>query len=453
MAEEREQAVAFRPRRFRRYPDYKDSSVAWLGEIPAHWKVRRLKDQGALVGGAGFPHDYQGISDEVLPFYKVGDLSASSDRRHMRLAPNTVSPEIARELRARVIPANSIVYAKIGAALLLNRRRVTTLPCCIDNNMSAYVPCNELTTEWAFHWTAAVDFAAFAHPGAVPSLSEGDQADIPIVIPSLPEQHAIADFLDLETARIDALVAKKERLRELLQEKRTALIARAVTRGLDPNVPIKDSGIEWLGSIPKHWEAGALSRWWTVLDCKHRTVPFCDQGMAVASIGEVHGLKVDLSNANRTSFEEYQRMIGGERKPQSGDVIYSRNATVGEAAIVDNDEPFCMGQDVSLIRSVGAKPLFLLHALRSRVVLGQVERLMVGSTFKRINVGQIKKLVVPVPPKSEQEDIAQYAQDVHDTIGSLIQRVRTAMDLLKEFRTALISAAVTGKIDLRKEAA
>ena len=95
---------------------------------------------------------------------------------------------------------------------------------------------------------------------------------------------------------------RKERLIELLQEKRTALITRAVTRGLDPNVPMKDPGVEWLGKIPAHWEAGALSRWWTVLDCKHLTVSFLNEGIAVASIGEVHGLKVDLSKANRTSI-------------------------------------------------------------------------------------------------------------------------------------------------------
>ena len=240
-----------RLRRFRPYPDYKDSGIEWLGEIPKNWEVGRLKDHGAFVGGAGFPHDYQGSDNEVLPFYKVGDLSTSSDGRYMGQAPNTVSLDIAAELRAHVIPVDSIIYAKIGAALLLNRRRITTMPCCIDNNMSAYVPRRgALASEWAFHWTTIVDFAALANPGAVPSLSEGDQAGIPIVIPPMSEQRTIAAFLDRETAKIDGLVERKERLIELLQEKRTALLTRAVTRGLDQNVPMKDSGIKWLGKIP-----------------------------------------------------------------------------------------------------------------------------------------------------------------------------------------------------------
>ena len=189
-------------RHFPPYPKYRDSGAEWLGAIPAHWGVGRLKDHGALVGGAGFPHDYQGNDDEVLPFYKVGDLSASSDGRYMGKAPHTVSFEVAAELRAHVIPVHSIIYAKIGAALLLNRSRITTRPCCIDNNMSAYVlHPRELASKWAFYWTTIVDFAALANPGAVLSLSEGDQAVIPIVIPPMTEQRAIADFLDQEEER------------------------------------------------------------------------------------------------------------------------------------------------------------------------------------------------------------------------------------------------------------
>ena len=125
-----------RPRRFRPYPEYKDSGIQWFREIPAHWQVGRLKDHGALVGGVGFPHDHQGNTDEVLPFYKVGDSQPQATVDTWRQARHTVSFEIAAELRAQVIPGNSIIYAKIGAADLLNRRGITTMPCCIDNNMT-----------------------------------------------------------------------------------------------------------------------------------------------------------------------------------------------------------------------------------------------------------------------------------------------------------------------------
>ena len=458
MAEGRARIAEFRPRHFPRYPNYKDSHVEWLGEIPKHWEVKPVKAALVRNDGGVWGEDFDDNGTIVL---RSTEQTAEGRWRIEKPARRRLSAGEATYAKLRV--GDLLVTKSSGSARHIGKTsvvdtQIAALNCCYSNFMqrlrvsAKYVP--------QFFWyfmncpVAREQLVFFSSTTTgLGNLNGSILGAIRLSTAPRGEQRAITQFLDRETAKIDALVETKERLIQLLQEKRTALITRAVTRGLDPNVPMKDSGVKWLGSIPKHWEAGALSRWWTVLDCKHRTVPFCDQGMAVASIGEVHGLKVDLSNANRTPFEEYQRMIEGGRKPESGDVIYSRNATVGEAAVVDNDEPFCMGQDVSLIRSVGAEPLFLLHTLRSRVVLGQVERLMVGSTFKRINVGQIKKLVVPVPPKSEQEDIAQHAQDVHDTLGSLIQRVRTARDLLKEFRSALISAAVTGKIDVRQEAA
>ena len=207
-----------------------DSGIPWLGEFPAHWKIGRLKHVGLLIAGSGFPHVFQGVTGNPLPFYKVGDLSLSSNSRHVEKAPNTISYETASELHAHVIPNGSIIYAKIGAALLLNRRRITTVPCCIDNNMTAYVPNNnELTSGWAFYWTQILDFGMLVNPGAVPSISEGDQAELPIAVPPLDEQLTITNHLDLEMAQIDALVGETEQTVSLLRERRYALISAAIT--------------------------------------------------------------------------------------------------------------------------------------------------------------------------------------------------------------------------------
>ena len=215
-------------------PPLKPSGIEWLGDIPRHWDVRRLKDVGTLKGGAGFPHEEQGLEDEELPFYKVGDLKASLDGRVMTKSEHTISKETARKLRAAIIPPESIVYAKIGAALLLNRRRVTFADCCIDNNMTAYLPDGRrIRSEWAFYWLSILDFGEFMNPGAVPSFSEGYQAILPVLLPPLLEQAAIAAYLDEETAKLDALVGKVEEAVERLQEYRTALITAAVTGKID----------------------------------------------------------------------------------------------------------------------------------------------------------------------------------------------------------------------------
>lgn len=445
-----------RPRRFPPYPEYKESGVDWLRDVPAHWEMKRLKTVATVQLSNVDKHSEEGQGPVKLcnyvDVYYNDVITADLDFMNA-----TATPDQMRRFRLRVgdvlVTKDSESWTDIAVPAVV----AEDLPNVLCGYHLAHIrPAPGLDGRFLARQFAAIGARDQFHVAANGitrfGLGGGALRGAFFAIPPIDEQQAIADFLDRETAKIDALVARKERLIELLQEKRTALITRAVTRGLDLNVPMKDSGVEWLGEIPVHWDAGALSRWWTVLDCKHRTVPFLNEGIAVASIGEVQGLRVDLSDANRTSIEEYKRMIEGGREPRIGDIIYSRNATVGEAAIVDNNDAFCIGQDVSLIRSVSDEPLFLLHTLRSGVVLAQLEALMVGSTFKRINVGQIKKFFIAVPPKSEQEDIAQYAQGIYNATGSLANRVREAIDHLREFRAALISAAVTGKIDVREAA-
>jgi len=212
----------------------KDSGVVWVGKIPSHWTIRRLKDVGRLIGGAGFPHELQNVQDEELYFYKVGDLSLSENGKTLLSSPHSISRETAKTLRASVIPKESIVYAKIGAALLLNRRRMTTAECCIDNNMTAYVVNRDrVAPDWAFYWLSTIDFAEHVNPGAVPSFSEGYQAVLSIPLPPIAEQENIVFFLENNTTQIDRQVKKVEGVIERLLEYRSAIITNAVTGKID----------------------------------------------------------------------------------------------------------------------------------------------------------------------------------------------------------------------------
>lgn len=208
----------------------RNSGIEWLGEVPEHWEIKRLKFVGKLQGGIGFPHDYQNVQDLELPFYKVGDLGLSKNNRNMPKAQHTINNEIAHLLGAKIIPPNCILYAKVGAALLLNRRRINDEKCCIDNNMTAFIPnFSKITTAWAFYSLSIIDFKVFVNPGAIPSLSEGYQENLQICIPPLEEQTAIVNYLDTETAKIDRLQHKIERVIERLKEYRSALITQVVT--------------------------------------------------------------------------------------------------------------------------------------------------------------------------------------------------------------------------------
>ena len=163
------------------------------------------------------------------------------------------------------------------------------------------------------------------------------------------EQAAIVRFLDHADRRIRRYIRAKQRLIKLLEEQKQAIIHRAVTRGLDPNVRLKPSGVEWLGDVPEHWEVAALRRHWSVTDCKHLTVPFIDdeEGIPLASVREVQSFDLSLANAKRTGRQYYESLIEGGRKPRRGDLIYCRNVSVGAAAIIITEEPLAMGQDVA----------------------------------------------------------------------------------------------------------
>lgn len=274
-----------------------------------------------------------------------------------------------------------------------------------------------------------------------------DLRDVRLLRPPKHSQVAIAEFLDRETDRIDLLIDNKGRLIDLLQEKQSALITQAVTRGLDSTALMRDGG-KWLGEIPSHWDQGPLRRWWRVLDCKHLTAEYIDGGVPVVGTVQVKGVRLDLAGSKTTTTKDFVRAIEGEREPRRGDIIYSRNASLGAASYVDTDDDFCMGQDVCLIRSEGEDQLYLTYLLRSPVVTQQVETEKVGATFFRINVEQIRNYTVVRPPPIEQSQIAFHLDRLCDSTAALVTRLAVQVSLLAENRQALITAAVTGELDI-----
>lgn len=443
------------------YQNYKFSGTEWIGDIPSEWECRRLKDCGALLAGAGFPHEFQGLEDEELSFYKVGDLSQSLDGRHMASGEHTISRATAYTLRAKVIPPSAVVYAKIGAALLLNRRRITVKYCCIDNNMTAFIPYQrKLSTAWAHYWLCTLDFGEFTNPGAIPSLSEGYQSTLPITLPPLEEQQTIVRFLNAKTAQIDALVAQKRQLIAKLKEKRSALIARTVTRGLppeaakaaglEPNLEMKDSRVEWLGAIPAHWATPPLYARYSVELGKM---------LSEAKITGEHLIPYLRNVDVQWSVINYQDLPEMDIPPaeyprytiRSGDLLVCEGGEVGRAAIV--------GKFGGVIGY--QKALHKLRALRD----DEDQRFMCFilewaaqtgvfnaggmSTIAHLTGEQLRKYRFPKPPKNEQQVIVKYLQRETDKIGHLQREVETAITRLTEYRQALITSAVTGKIDVR----
>ncbi len=416
---------------FPRYPEYKDSGVEWLGDVPVHWSVQPAKyGISTKSGGQATKNTVSSEpGDDLFPAF-----SASGQDIWME--------EYEFEGPAVVLSA---VGARCGKTFKASGR------WGVVANTHCLFPRAGFSRDFLWYLTNRESW--WERGGtAQPFVKVSETLARKWVFPPMGEQEAIATFLDRETTKIDTLVAEQEKLIALLQEKRQAVISHAVTKGLDPNVPMKDSGVEWLGEVPAHWEVTTLKRHWTAADCKHVTAEFVEDGIPLASIREVQSRWVELEEAKRTTEYFYQLLIEGGRDPRPGDLIFSRNATVGEVAQVHPDhQPFAMGQDVVLLRRIAkaASPDFLQLVIRSSVVTQQLALCMVGSTFKRINVEEIRSLVIAFPPPDEQAKIANHLLAQAEMFDQLIGEALLSSELLQERRTALISAAVTGQIDVR----
>jgi type I restriction enzyme S subunit len=287
----------------------------------------------------------------------------------------------------------------------------------------------------------------------------GTLSSVVVPVPPLPEQTAIASFLDTETSKIDSLVSEQRRLIELLKEKRQAVISHAVTKGLDPDVPMKDSGIEWLGKVPEGW---------VIVPVKHGITKI-SQGFSPqchsepASEEEWGVVKVGCCNEYALNESEQKRLPPeiepvAEYEIQNGDILMSRGNTldlVGSAALVQNVRPRLLLCD--LVYRFRAQeheftPTFLVHSLRSLNVRSQIECNAVGSssTMKKVSQELVRNLLVCRPPIEEQNEIADHLAEQVETFTQLQAQAERAIELLQERRTALISAAVTGKIDVRE---
>jgi len=424
--------------RYKPYPEYSDSGVAWLGKLPSHWETKRL--------GSYFEERREKVSDK--------------DYEPLSVTMQGIVPQLENAAKTDAGDNRKLVLKNDFVINSRSDRKGSSGISPLDGSVSlistVLIPRN-IQPVFAHHLLRSQPFQEEYYrygKGIVADLWSTNYSEMKnILIPGLPkaEQLKIADFLEHETAKIDTLIKKQQLLIQLLSEKRQTAISHAVTKGLNPNVKMRDSGIELLGSVPEHWVRCALKHYARIIDCKHTTAEFFDEGIPVASIGEVKEWHVNLQSAKLTSEKHYIDLIDGGRKPQPGDIIYSRNATVGEAALVPKEiQNFAMGQDVCLIRlEKDLLPEYILHVLKSSVIFKQLDLAMVGSTFKRINVDDIRNFSLVLPPVAEQAEIAKEITRILGKYNALGSKALAAIELMQERRKALISAAVTGKIDIR----
>lgn len=294
-------------------------------------------------------------------------------------------------------------------------------------------------------------FDVLCNKATIAHLTSDKLGAVRIGVPPVDRQRRIADFLDHRTAAIDEFIHKKERFIDLLQEKRQALITEAVTKGFDLTAKMKPSGLMWLGEIPSHWRIARLKHQMArIVDCPHTTPELSPDGPYPAvRTADISWGKLLLDGAQRVSESVYRDRVA-RLEPVESDILYSREGErFGMAALVPAGVKLCLGQRMMIFRaSPSASPRYFMWVLNSQAVYQQVKQDTVGATAPRINIPTIANAYVPVPPLFEQERIAGKVEKIRVGIDKCSSSVERHIRLLAEYRQALITAAVTGKIEV-----
>lgn len=443
--------------RHRSYPFTKEPIVDWTGVLPLHWEVKRLKDVAEL-NPESLREDT--ATELEMTYVDIGGVDGLGRIVDSEVVTFANAPTRAR----RVVRSGDIIVSTVRTYL----RAIATIrdpaPNMIVSTGFAVVrPRKELSTDFAAYALRAPYFVervvASSRGVSFPAISDREMATYELAIPPLAEQRIIAAFLDRETARIDALVAKKERLIDLLQEKQSAIVTRAVTKGLNPNVPMKESGVEWLGEIPSHWEVKRIRDVATSL----QTGPFGSQlhasdyvigGYPVINPANLRGGSLVEDPECAVDAQTAQRLA--HHRLEAGDILFARRGELGRCGLVaQGQEGWLCGTGCLRLRvsDAIASSDFIMRLLSTPWVAKWLELQSVGATMQNINTSIIGRIPVALPPVVEQERIDAFLSGELAKIACILTRIRTAIDHLHELRTALISAAVTGKIDVREEAA
>ncbi len=388
------------------YPKYDESGVEWLGEVPDHWGIIPLKYLASLKSGDSI------TSEQIEEFGEYPVYGGNGLRGYTKKYTHD---------------GHYILIGRQGA--LCGNINYARGKFWASEHALVVNPLQEFESSWMGELLRAMNLGQYSISAAQPGLSVEIIANLRIPVPPLPEQKTIAAYLGRETAKIDKLIARQERLIELSQEKRRALISHTVTRGLDEMVKLKDSGVEWLGEVPEHWE---------IVPLKYLTSLKSGDSITSEQIEESGKYPVYGGNGLRGYTTNYthngEYILIGRQGALCGNINYAKGKFwASEHAVVANPlqefESSWMGE--------------LLRAMN----LGQYS---ISAAQPGLSVEIIANLRIPVPPRDEQRAIAIYIDNETAKIEALVTKAKRAIELMREHRSALIAAAVTGQIDVRE---
>ncbi|WP_278587215.1 restriction endonuclease subunit S [Segatella oris] len=420
----------------KQYPKYKDSGVSWIGEIPEGWKCTQIRRYlscvctGATPPGAAEKY-YSNIG---TPWFTPGDFK---DFNVLKDSSKYLSEE-GNDIMKKY-PANTILMIGIGGTM--GKVALSPMECSFNQQINALLTKGEIDNKFVVYYLKIERDNIFntAKFTTLPILNQSETKRIPIVVPSLSEQHAVVSYLDKKTAQIDRFISEAEREIEKLNELKQAQIAHLVTHGTNPDAPMKDSGIAWIGQIPEHWEVNKIRSHF-----KERRTKVSDKDYPALSVAR-EGIVPQLDTAVKTDNGDNRKLV-----LKNDFVVNSRSDRKGSCGVSDYDG------SVSLISIVlephDINPQYVHYLFRSNNYVEEFYRNGRGivADLWTTRYSEMRNIFIPIPPVSEQKDIVSAINSLNNKIETLTSELTTQIDHLKELKQRIISDVVTGKIDVRE---
>ena len=443
----------------KKYDSYKNSQIEWIGDVPSHWESWKISHAFNRIGSGTTPESGNPIYHEngTINWLNTGDLNDGVlDSCSKKITTKALDDYSSLKL----FPTGSLVMAMYGATIgktaILNFETTTNQACCVFCDSSI------IDLKFLQYWFIGnkEQIINLAIGGGQPNISQNILKDIRVWCPDYSEQGSLTNFLDHKTTQINDLISKKEQFIQLLEEERVAVINQSVTKGLDPTVLMKHSGIDWLGEIPKHWEVKKLKQIFN--SSKGLTITkenLESEGIPCVNYGEIHskfGFEVDIDKhqlkcVNPTYLEsDFKSLI------QTGDFVFADTSEDVSGAgnftyLKSNHEIFAGYHTIILRALVDIESRYFAYQFDSIPYRTQIRQSVKGIKVFSITQGILKNTSLWVPPIDEQKQIIEFLDIETNRIVSLKNSAIKEIELLKEFKTALISEVVTGKIDVRNE--
>lgn len=442
-----------------RYEKYKDSGVDWIGEIPESWGLTAVKNLLAIPITDG-PHTTPILYEDGIPF--ISAEAVKNNRLDFSKKRGFISLKDHNEFCKKYRPKRNDIYMVKSGATTGNIAMVDTdIDFSIWSPLAVFRVSYRLIPKFLFFALQSLYFRKSVELkwsfGTQQNIGMGVLSNLPLVYPNIEEQQTIANFLDDKTAKIDQTIAIKQKEIELLKERRQILIQKAVTKGLDDTVKLKDSGVDWIGKIPEHWKVRKLKSFCTAFGRigfrGYTTADLVDEGDGAITISpsNIKEMNMEFNSNSYLSWFKYNE--SPEIKIRENDIlIVKTGSTYGKIGIVKNlPQKATINPQLLVLKKIQIKADYLYELLKSEIFQLQVERNVIGSTIPTISETKILGFSVPIPSSEEEiNEISDYILNINEKIAKAISIKEQEIEKLKEYKTVLIDQVVTGKVRVSK---